>query len=174
MGAAIALRVAVTRPELVKGLILARPAWVDQPAPANMAPNLEAGQLLREHDPDAALRAFDRSDTARRLAGVAPDNLASLRGFFARQPIAVTAALLLAIAADGPGVSRASIAAINIPTLVIGHGRDAIHPLAMARELAGLIPGARFAEITAKAENVAGYRQDFEAALAGFLKDFGP
>ena len=174
MGAAIALRIAVVRPELVNGLVLARPAWVDQPAPANMAPNLEVGRLLRDHAPDDALREFDRSDTARRLAGEAPDNLASLRGFFARQPIAVTSALLLAIAGDGPGVSRAAIAAIKVPTLVIGHGQDAIHPLAMARELALLIPGARFAQITPKAENVARYRQDFTAALAGFLKESGP
>ena len=51
-------------------------------------------------------KAFEASETARLLAEIAPDNLASLRGFFSREPQAITAALLQAIAADGPGVSE--------------------------------------------------------------------
>lgn len=37
MGAAIGLRIAATRPELVSALVLARPAWLDRAGPANMA-----------------------------------------------------------------------------------------------------------------------------------------
>ena len=38
MGAAISLRLAVTRPDLVRALVLARPAWMFAPAPDNMQP----------------------------------------------------------------------------------------------------------------------------------------
>ena len=86
MGAAIALRIAVRRPELVRALILARPAWVVEAGPANMRPNAEVGELLMQHTPERARAVFDAGDTARRLAIEAPDNLASLRGFFAREP----------------------------------------------------------------------------------------
>jgi pimeloyl-ACP methyl ester carboxylesterase len=38
MGAAIALRLAVLHPELIRALVLARPAWIDENAPPNMQP----------------------------------------------------------------------------------------------------------------------------------------
>lgn len=169
MGAAIALRLAVTRPELVRALVLARPAWIAEAAPANMAPNAQVGALLARHGAEEARALFEASDTARELATSAPDNLASLRGFFTREPQAVTAALLARISADGPGVSRTDIAALRIPTLVIGTEVDAIHPLGHAETLAALIPGARLAHITPKALDKPRYVQDFRATLAQFL-----
>src|ERR1700692_1876788 len=36
MGAAMALRLAVMAPERVRALVLARPAWMTEPAPANL------------------------------------------------------------------------------------------------------------------------------------------
>lgn len=169
MGAAIALRLAVTHPALVGALVLARPAWMVAPAPPNMAPNAEVGHLLRDHPPDQARALFAAATTAARLAVEAPDNLASLMGFFGREPVATTAALLTRISADGPGVSEGDLAALRVPTLVIGHQRDAVHPMGHARWLAATIPGARFVEITPKADDPIRYRDNFQAALAVFL-----
>ena len=171
MGAAMALRLAVTRPDLVSALILARPAWVTAANPANMQPNAEVGALLAAHDPAEARAIFERSATAARLAADGPDNLASLLGFFTRAPRAITAALLTRISADGPGVSEGEVRAIGVPTLVIGHDRDAVHPLASALDLAALIPGARFARIPAKADDLDGYRTAFRASLLTFLQE---
>lgn len=170
MGAAIALRLAVTRPELVGALVLARPAWLAAASPKNMEPNRFVGQLLESFQTGEARDRFEASPVAVQLAREAPDNLASLRGFFAREPVAATAALLQKISIDGPGVSEAQIGAISVPTLVIGHQRDSIHPISYARKLADLIDGATFAEITPKADDAQGYRRDFRAALASFLK----
>lgn len=44
--AAIALRLAVRLPKLVRGNIIARPAWVTADGPENMAPNADVGRLL--------------------------------------------------------------------------------------------------------------------------------
>ncbi len=136
MGAAIAMRVAVTRPELVCGLVIARPAWSTGAAPANMRPNAEVGELLSRLTGEQALAEFDESATAERLAAEAPDNLASLRSFFVRQPRATIAALLTRISADGPGISAEQLRAIKVPTLVVGHQADFVHPLQMADEIA--------------------------------------
>jgi pimeloyl-ACP methyl ester carboxylesterase len=172
MGATIALRLAVRRPELVRGLILARPAWVADAAPENMRPNAEVGRLLAAKAADEARRIFLAGVTAKRLALEAPDNLASLEGFFSRTPQKVTAALLQSIAADGPGVSEAEIRQIRIPTLIIAHGRDAIHPRAHAERLAALIEGAKLVAITPKADDRTRYVSDFRHAICSFLKDF--
>jgi hypothetical protein len=101
----------------------------------------ESGGLLTRPDPDAARAAFAAGDTARRLAVETPDNLASLMGFFDRPPQEVTARLLSAISADGPGVTAAEVAALRLPVLVCGTAEDAVHPLALGRliEAADLI-----------------------------------
>lgn len=171
MGAAIALRLAVTRPYLVKALVLARPAWVAEAGPDNLSPNAEVGRLLATHAPAEASRLFEASPTYGPLAAEAPDNLVSLKGFFTREPVAVTSALLSRISVDGPGVTREEIARIGVPTLVIGHERDAIHPMAIAEELASLIPSARLVRITPKATDVSRYRAEFRAALSTFLTE---
>jgi pimeloyl-ACP methyl ester carboxylesterase len=171
MGAAIALRLAVTRPDLVSALVLARPAWLVDAAPANMRPFGEVGDLLARLPADEARARFDRSATSAMLEREAPDNLASLRGFFTRSPQPVTASLLSRIAADGPGVTADQVAALKLPALVIGHGRDFLHPFDHAKRLAGLVPRARLVEITPKATNWDRYVVEFRAALQSFLID---
>jgi pimeloyl-ACP methyl ester carboxylesterase len=172
MGAALALRLAVERPELVSGLVLARPAWLFAAGPENMAPYALVGELLARRTPEEARVAFDASETARRLEAEAPDNLLSLRGMFAREPLDVTRALLSHLPADDPGVSEAEARALRVPTLVVGHGRDLAHPLAYAEALAGTIPGARLVLITPKADSRESYIREFRAALSQFLQEF--
>jgi pimeloyl-ACP methyl ester carboxylesterase len=171
MGAAIALRLAVLRPDLVRALVLVRPAWIGEAAPANLRPNAFVGELLSTMPAEAALEVFEESDVCRDLARAAPDNLASLRGFFTRKPQEETAALLTAIAKDGPGVSRAETARITIPALVVGCGTDAIHPLSTARELAGLLPAGRFAEVTPKGHDKVRHLAELQDRIASFLGD---
>jgi len=171
MGAAIALRAAATHPDMFGGLVLARPAWVDRPAPDNLAPHRMIAQTLADHGPETARQMFETSALAREIEDQAPDNMKSYLGFFARQPSAQTQALLAAIAADGPGVTRQAITGIDIPALVIGNRRDLAHPLAMAQQLAGLLPKARLVEITPKSDNRAKYVAEFRAAIGQFLKE---
>ena len=171
MGAAIALRLAVKQPGLVRALVLARPAWVTEAAPPNMRAYAEVGELLSRFPPDEARARFDRSGTARRLETEGPDNLVSLRGFFTREPIATTRALLTRIASDGPGFSASEVEALRLPVVVIGQARDPLHPLAYAERLAAMIPAARFEKITPKAESRDRYVANFRAALARFLME---
>lgn len=171
MGAAIALRLVAMHPNLASGLVLARPAWVDLPAPSTLAPHRDIATLMATHELAMARRLFEASDTAHIVKDVSPDNLASLLGFFDRQPSEQTQALLAAVAADGPGVDRARIAAIDLPTLIIGTDRDFVHPISMAQELASLITGAHLAHITAKSDNRDAHIAEFRRALRQFLME---
>jgi pimeloyl-ACP methyl ester carboxylesterase len=170
MGAAVALRLAVLHPDRVVALVLGRPAWAFAAAPANMQPFALVADALRSHPPAAARAWFAQSATAKMLAVEAPDNLASLLKFFDRPDPDVTADLLGDIADDGPGISRSQAAAIAVPTVVIGHGVDHVHPLATARLLAATIPGAQLAEITPKATDKPRHIAEFRAAVGNFLQ----
>jgi pimeloyl-ACP methyl ester carboxylesterase len=169
MGAAIALHLAVRHPDRILGLILARPAWLWDAAPENMRPYTEVADHLRNPDVEAGRATFADSPTARHLAQEAPDNLASLLSFFAAEDRASLAPLLKAIAAGGPDVTEVDVRKITVPTLVLGTGIDAVHPLDFARQLAARIPGARFLEITPKTIDRARYVQEFRAMLGQFL-----
>ena len=167
MGAAIALRLAVTRPDLVPALILSRPAWVTDANPPNMAPNVEVGRLIATGQ---SLATFDATPTARHLAKTAPDNLASLRSFFARQPLPNTAALLTRIATDGPGVTETDLKSLTIPTLILGSDEDFIHPFAHAEALARLIPHATLIKLPPKGRDRAAHVAACRQAILHFLK----
>ncbi len=171
MGAAIASRLAVTRPDLVRALILVRPAWATQSAPPNMAPNAEVGALLAQRSAEDARAMFAQGATAKRLAAEAPDNLASLMGFFARAPQTDTARLLTAISADGPGISDADLRALSVPTLICGTTEDAVHPLSHAQDLAGLIPGARLVLLPPKGRDKPAHLAALGAAMTTFIKE---
>jgi len=169
MGAAIALRLACRHPDRVAGLVLVRPAWTFGKAPANMQPIAEVASLILDHGPDKARTTFAQSETAVRLFRDAPDNLASLLGYFDR-PDAMTFAQVLAdIAADGPGVSASDAEALDIPALVIGNAMDAVHPLSTAYTLAAAIPNAIFADIAPKARDSAKHFSELHTQITTFL-----
>ena len=166
MGAAIACRLAATQPGLVRALILVRPAWVCDAAPPNMAANREVGRLLARLPAAAARAAF--ASSARDLP---PDNRASLDGFFDRQPQAVTAALLQAIAADGPGIGESALAALRVPALICASAEDAIHPAAHAERLAALIPGARLIDLPPKGRGKPAHLAALHTAITAFMTE---
>jgi pimeloyl-ACP methyl ester carboxylesterase len=165
MGAAIALRIAIRHPERVIALILARPAWLWAAAPANMRPFIEVASYLRKR----TVEDFETSATAHRLAREAPDNLASLKKFFSVKDREAIATLLATIAGDGPDVSEAEVRAIAVPTLIIGHKIDAVHPLKFAQKLTGMIAGSQFVEITPKATDKPRHVAEFRTNVAQFL-----
>jgi pimeloyl-ACP methyl ester carboxylesterase len=171
MGAALALRLAIARPDLVTGLILVRPAWVCDPAPPNLAPYVLCGELLARHSAERARTAFDASPIARRFAEEAPDNVASFHAILAREPRAVTSALLSRIATDGPGVAETDLVRLHLPTVVIGQEHDLAHPIGMAEQLVALIPGARLVRVTPKGQDRAQHSKEVRLALANFLSE---
>ena len=167
MGAAIALRLAVLHPQLVPALILVRPAWAVESAPANMLPNAVVGGMIAVGHGRAD---FDQSALASSLDAQAPDNLASLRAFFDRTPLNITAALLRRISADGPGLSEPDLATINVPVLILGTTHDVIHPVAHAQRLETLIPGSRLVLVPPKSHDRVAHLAAVQSGIAEFMK----
>jgi pimeloyl-ACP methyl ester carboxylesterase len=169
MGAAIALHLAHFHKDRVAAVVLVRPAWTFEAAPENMAPIRLIADLIRSHSVDEARERFASSEIAADLRQNAPDNLASLLGYFDRPNAADFGAVLGDIAADGPGVTEASVATFAVPTLVVGNAQDAIHPLSSATTLANAIPGAAFVEVAAKVADKVRHFTETQTAIAQFL-----
>ncbi len=168
LGAAIALRLAVLHPARANALILARPAWVDEPAPATMAAYTEVARLLAHHG-QVGRALFQSGQIYRDLSLASPDNAASLVTFFTRPNPETTTALLSRIPLDGPGITIARIRALHLPTLILTTAEDYVHPPAYGERLAGLIPNATLQSLTAKGRDKAAHIAQFRAALAAFL-----
>lgn len=170
MGAAVALRLAVRHPAQVSALILARPAWLFDPAPPNMRAHAAMGAALRSGSPEAARRAFLRSPAALELADEAPAALDALMHWLEAPDPMVAADLLTGIANDGPGVTRLEAAALRIPVLVIGHEGDYAHPFSIAQALAAAIPGASLVEVSPKeGDTKEQHLAELRDAVTGFL-----
>jgi pimeloyl-ACP methyl ester carboxylesterase len=169
MGAAIALHLAKAYPQRVTGLILVRPAWGLGAAPDNLAPVREVGRLLRSHPPREARSLFENSAAAGRLSREAPDNLASLLGYFDRPDASAFAEVLADIAADEIDLTLADAVALALPALLIGNRRDALHPIAIAEVVADRLANAKFLEVPAKAMDAEAHFAAVRAAIAKFL-----
>ena len=171
LGAGLALRLAAEHRQRVRGLILARPAWLDGPSPDTQAAYREVAEALRAHGVVEGARVFEQSPNLARIERVAPDNAVSLRWFFSRARPETTVELLSRITLSWPGVTQAAMQTLNLPTLVIGNDQDDAHPLAYARQLAAWMPGAQLRLITSKSLDRASHVREFRQAMAEFLNE---
>jgi pimeloyl-ACP methyl ester carboxylesterase len=169
LGAEIALHLAVHRPETVSGLVIARPAWLGESAPERLRIYQDVAHLLAQYGAGPGLQRLQDSERYRRVASESPDNAASLRWFFERENTESTVALLGRLPAQGSSVTPEQMTRLSLPTLVIANQRDYVHSIAMATEVAGLIPGARLRIVPAKDLDREGYVEGFKRALDAFL-----
>jgi pimeloyl-ACP methyl ester carboxylesterase len=171
LGAAISMHLAMKAPSRVVGLILARPAWVNETAPSTMKPYAIVAELLASFGCEEGLRRFLNSEVHAEVKRVSPDNATSLCSFFSRRDKGSTIELLTRLPKDGPGLSSEDIAAIDMPTLVVGNGEEYVHPLAYALQLKDLIADSVLKIVTSKTVDRRLYYSEFLEALTRFLTE---
>jgi pimeloyl-ACP methyl ester carboxylesterase len=177
MGAAVALNVAVRYPRRVAGLVLSRPAWVDGPmSPIALTVFNRIVHILKQigddDDRDAALVRLERDDAYAAIARDFPDAARSLRGQIL-EPRAIDAlARLERLPRERPIQRLADAAAIRVPTLVLAHDRDPIHPLQFGVDLARMIDAARLVRLTPKSVDPHVHAAEVQRALTGFVQSF--
>jgi pimeloyl-ACP methyl ester carboxylesterase len=169
LGAAVSVNLALRHPERVRGLVLSRPAWIDQPLPENVWLFTTIADLLRTVGAKEGLEQFHRTEQYAAMERDSPDCAKSLIGQFEQPGAEECAARLARLAVDTPCPDRALYKTIKVPTLVLGNRQDPIHPLELAQSLAGLIPGCEFCEITPKSVSVDQHAADVKKAIDVFL-----
>ncbi len=169
MGAAIALRFALEHPARVLGLVLSRPAWLDESRADGMKVFSIIAEFIRQHGAWEGAKRYQDTKAYQQVRATSPDNAKSLLGQFAGPRADETVAKLERIPKYVPSHTRADWRRINVPTLVLANRQDEIHPFEFGEVLAREIPGAQFVELTPKAVSLARHGEDVQRALADFL-----
>ena len=174
MGAGVAAQLALRRIAHIRGLVLVRPALLEQPLPENLALFPRIAELLGDLGPEAGLVEFLKLPEVAAVKRVSPGAFDSLSGQF-RQPQAVERrARLDRIPRDRPIVSWEPIERLDIPALVVGTDHDPLHPLYMAATWARHLAKGQLVEIPSKYENPEQHVRQFRRHLNSFLESVIP
>jgi pimeloyl-ACP methyl ester carboxylesterase len=169
MGAAVALMLALRSPERVRGLVLSRPAWLDQPLPPNATVYPMIAQQIRQHGAARGLELFMQSARYAEIARAAPDAARSLCGQFTHPRAEETVAKLERIPHDTPSHNRQEWTAIRVPTLILANRQDPIHPFEYGETIAQIIPRAELQELTSKSVDPARHGHETQLFIQSFL-----
>ena len=169
MGAAIALRFALEHPQRVLGLVLSRPAWLDESRADNLKVFATLAEFIRKYGAVEGARRYQQTEAYQEVLRRSPDNANSLLAQFAHPRAEETVAKLERIPNYVPQHSRADWQRIQVPTLILVNQQDPIHPFEFGEVLAQAIPGANLVELTPKSVSTGRHAGDVQRALEDFL-----
>lgn len=169
MGAAIALRFALEHPQRVLGLVLSRPAWLDESRADNLNVFATLAEFIRKYGAVEGARQYQQTKAYQEILKLSPDNANSLLSQFAHPRAEETVAKLERIPNYAPKHLRADWRRIQVPTLVLVNRQDPIHPFEFGEVLAQTIPSAKLVELTPKSVSVEKHATDVQRALEDFL-----
>jgi pimeloyl-ACP methyl ester carboxylesterase len=174
MGAGVALNFAFRHPGRTRALILSRVSWLTEPLPPNLTVFPKIAGLIREHGAHRAKELFASTAEYQTALQSSPANAASWMLQFLRERAEETFKILESIPNDVPTPNMASWRKIDLPTLVLANRNDPQHPFEYGQAVAREIPGARFAEITAKAISGQKHVEDVRREILRFIGEMEP
>ena len=176
MGAALALRLALRGDLDIDRLVFIRPAFTDQPLPANLAGFPLMGMLLQStrslpwaSAASRAERAYRRTPEYRELLAQSPLGAAGAIEQFRAHEARERAIRLIEIPRNAAFSGAAELARIDVPATVIAAERDPVHPVAVAEQWAAGIPGARLERVPARDDGLRAYVAATRAAVGAAL-----
>ncbi len=169
MGAGISTRLALDWPDVVRGLVLVRPAWLNEGAPEPLRACQQIGRLLEQHGADEGRRQFEQSAEYAMICQSSPAAAKLFCEQFAKPRAAERHLRLQNIPLDCPICSWDEVAEINVPAVVIGSRNDFTHPFAYAEEWARHLPQAHLLEAPSKEIDSVGYTIKVRADINAFM-----
>ena len=169
MGAAVSLRVALQAPERVEGLVLVRPAWIDRFALPHLAVVGRVGRW-QESEPD---RAAGQLAADREFIAIERDNAAaaeSIAGLLSRAQATASAGVLSAMVHDRPFARLSDLERIECSALVLANEHDPLHPVALAHDIFGRLPAARYQLVPSRYRRPQAHISALRAEITSFLR----
>ncbi len=165
MGAALALRIALSTRLDVRGMVLVRPAFDDVPSPPNLAVMPVVARLLQMNDPEEARRALFASPAYRAIAEVTSSGARSVEEQLSKSLARARAVRLVEVPKNVAWSDADQLRSLDTPALVIGADRDVMHPIALARRTSALLSRGRFVEVTPRDVDADRYDREIRAAV---------
>jgi pimeloyl-ACP methyl ester carboxylesterase len=172
MGAALALRLAVRGDLEIERLVFIRPAFTDEPLPANLAGFPVMGALLtsKRSLPWAsgaarAEAAYQRTAHYRSLLAESPLGAEGAIEQFRAPDAAARAARLIEIPRNA-AYTAAEIASVRVPATVIAAERDPVHPVSIAEDWAAGLGDAVLEHVPARDDSLRAYLTATREAIA--------
>lgn len=170
MGAAIALRLARDPLLDVAEAVFVRPAFTDHGLPANLRPFPVIAQLLVDHGPVEGERLFRQGALFARAAAESPVGADALLQQFWHPLARERARRLVEIPRNRAWGDESEPASVTARTAVVAALGDPVHPVAVARQWADLLPDATYAEVPSRD---AGYGAQVAATRRAVTKFLG-
>lgn len=171
MGAGIALAFCLKYPHRARAAILARPAWLNKPAPPNLAMFPAIAALVQEAGLEQARKFFEQSNIYATWKEHYPPAASSIDALFAgRSPEAIVATYQ-AIPRSTPYHIVEALKYVDVPALVLANHNDPIHPFEYAEAWVNALPNAQLKELPSKTEGPTEHISAFRFCLREFLRD---
>ena len=169
MGAGIAMRLTRKYPEKIKKVVLLRPAWLNNPFPANLdilyrlgikwaAGNTEETRQWLLSDKEYILIKNESAACA-----------GSVESQLNRSNPKLAARTLTDICSDAPIRTIDEIQSIDVPVLIIGTEKDPLHPVHIARQFHEWLPDSRFSLIASRYDYPEEHKEELNTVLAEFI-----
>lgn len=142
MGAGVALSLAIGSPQLVRGLIMIRPAWVNAPARPHLDLLADIGGWIADAGAASAQRRLVADARFTEIDRAAPMCAAGLVDTIARPHVVAAPMVLPTMVDDRPYRSDSDLGSCAIPTLVMSSEHDPLHPRWIADDLEASLPDA--------------------------------
>jgi pimeloyl-ACP methyl ester carboxylesterase len=142
MGSGVALTLAIGSPDLVSGLLLIRPAWVNGPARPHLDLLADMGHWISDRGVEAARQ---RLVSDHRFVDMGSDSPMCAKGLLEtiQRPHVTAAPLVLpALVDDQPYESKSNLETCTMPALVVSCDHDPLHPRWVADHLETSLPNA--------------------------------
>jgi pimeloyl-ACP methyl ester carboxylesterase len=170
MGAGVALNFALRFPDRTLGLILCRPAWLNERSPKNLQAYPQIASLIEHEGVIKGRMLFEDYELFQQIRNESVDSAHSLLRQFERPGADQNFAVLDRMPKDVPNNDPADWKTIRVPTLILGNRQDPIHPIEYAQLFSSLIPSSTFHEVTSKSIDPAGHVNEVATAISLFLQ----
>jgi pimeloyl-ACP methyl ester carboxylesterase len=171
MGAGIALAFCLKYPHRARAAIFSRPAWLNHPAPPNLAIFPQIAAMIQEAGIEQARQLFEHSNIYAAWKEHYPLAASSVDGLFTgRSPDAIVATYQ-AIPRSTPYRTVDVLKRVDVPALVLANHNDPIHPFEYAEAWVNALPNAQLKELPSKTEGLAEHISTFRFYLRQFLRD---
>ena len=170
MGAGISLAFALKHPQMVRGLVLCRPAWLEMPNPPNLSIFPLIAKLVGRLGLKEARHELEQTALYKDFRANYPATAESISGLFDRPEREALVAAFQAIPASARLDSLDDLRTLDLPSVVLANRKDPIHPFELAELLAKKLPGAHCHEFPSKSESLAEHYRQFRRLLVAFLE----